>query len=388
MKINATTLQNLDPSKSYYLSNTTGEIKQAGFIQWAKCFFGIGDGRAKAAALAARVKEALLADGAIESETTLDEEIDGLDKTRSLSGSDLAAIASRFRASHAEAVGRADARRTAEDIAEEAVNSLVAKRNVHPDPVSVGYMKRLAVYAATPAIERVADYSDRAAFEKAVRTKMNLLCTYVGSAALYSWQCRLGYPAEQNVMLPNGKKSHLAGPYFKLDELHFRLLLGCMAITNGNINLSDFFLTLRNIPESDLPGLRSRIMAIPLKDAAQPDAVASFRDALIAAYNGHVIDVGSQNGIPGGIPENLEEATRELLDEMRGIYGEEAVPQNANFFDFVPGDSFVETMKPLADAAGARHRPLNKPEMKDALREKCRLAVEARLENLKSAAEG
>ena len=47
MKINATTLQNLNANESYYLSNTTGEIKQAGWLQKLKCLFGIGDGRAK-----------------------------------------------------------------------------------------------------------------------------------------------------------------------------------------------------------------------------------------------------------------------------------------------------------------------------------------------------
>ena len=45
MKINTTTLQNLDTSKSYYLSST-GEIKRSGFTQWIKCLFNIGDGRA------------------------------------------------------------------------------------------------------------------------------------------------------------------------------------------------------------------------------------------------------------------------------------------------------------------------------------------------------
>ncbi len=379
MKINATTLQNLDPRSSYYLSNTTGEIKQAGFTQWVKCFFGIGDGRAKAAALAARVKEALLADGAIESEATLDEEIGGLNKTRSLSGSALAAIASRFRASHAEAVGRADARRTAETIADDIVNSLVAKRNVHPDAASVGYMKRLAVYAAAPVIERVAEYSDREAFEQAVRTKMNIFSSFVGSAALFAWKCKLGYPAEQDMTTAEGKKIHLAGPYFKLDELHFRLILGSMANQSGTINMNDFFLTLRDFPESDLQAMKNRILAIPIEDAARPGAVVSFKNAFKAAYNDYAVDVGSKNGIPTGLPTRLDEAARELLDEMRGIYGGVAVPQDAKIFRFVPSASFVKAMQPLADAAKAEHRLLNKTETKDALRENCRFSAAAAL---------
>ena len=41
------TLRSLDAGKSYYLANSTGEIKEAGVWQKFKCFFGFGDGRDK-----------------------------------------------------------------------------------------------------------------------------------------------------------------------------------------------------------------------------------------------------------------------------------------------------------------------------------------------------
>lgn len=48
MSITATTLIQLDADKSYYLSNTTGTIKEAGLWQRFKCWTGWGDGREKA----------------------------------------------------------------------------------------------------------------------------------------------------------------------------------------------------------------------------------------------------------------------------------------------------------------------------------------------------
>ena len=52
MPINLDTIRSLNANKTYYLSNSTGEIKEAGRWQKFKCFFGVGDGREKAATLA------------------------------------------------------------------------------------------------------------------------------------------------------------------------------------------------------------------------------------------------------------------------------------------------------------------------------------------------
>ena len=52
MKITTTMLTQLRADKSYYLSNTTGTIKETGLWQWFKCFTGLGDGREKAKRLA------------------------------------------------------------------------------------------------------------------------------------------------------------------------------------------------------------------------------------------------------------------------------------------------------------------------------------------------
>ncbi len=374
MKINTTTLQNLDTSKSYYLSET-GEIKRSGFTQWFKCLFNIGDGRAKAAALALKVKEALLADGAVASDAALDGEIAGLNTTRSLSGAAIAAIASRFRASHSEAVGRADANRLAEDIAEGLVADWAKSRSTHPDPVSLGYMKRLAVYAAAPVIENAANYADTAALERAMRSKMNLINTYIGSAGMYNWQVKLGYPADQSVELPDGKRVHMSGPFLKIDEIHFRLILACMVDNGGDVRMRDFFDALYRIPECDLGGLKTKIMNIPLPDVRRPGSVVAYMNAFKAAYNAHIIDMGRTSG---NLPKRIEDGLNSELAEMRDIYGEAAVPSDAKFLDYVGGTRFTDDVQPLVDAADARHQMLHHSEVANALREKCHFSAAAR----------
>lgn len=49
MAITLDTIRSLDASKTYYLANSDGEIKEATPWQKFKCLFGIGDGREKAA---------------------------------------------------------------------------------------------------------------------------------------------------------------------------------------------------------------------------------------------------------------------------------------------------------------------------------------------------
>ena len=386
MKINTTTLQSLDTSKSYYLSDT-GEIKQSGFTQWFKCLFNIGDGRAKAAALALKVKEALLADGAISADAALDGDIASLDTTRSLSGAALVAIAGRFRASHAVEVGRADARRTAEGIAEALVDAWAKSNSVHPDPISQYYMKNLAIYAATPVIANAANYADAASLERALRSKMNVFNALLENAGMYNWQMKLGYPAEQTAQLPDGTRVHMSGPRLVLDELHARLILACMAANGGDVSapgfLRGFFTSLCKIPERDLVGMKSRIEAIPLPDVTQPGSLDTYLNAFRAAYNAHVVDMGGAAGRHGELPKNIDEGLHALVAEMRDIYGEDAVPQDAHIFDYVGGSSFIAEVRPLATAASSAHRMLRPDEVKNALREKCRFGAAVELVRVK-----
>jgi len=379
MKINATTLQNLNANESYYLSSTTGEIKQAGWIQKLKCFFGIGDGRAKAAALAERVKEALLADGAIESEAELDGEIAGLNTNRSLSGSDLARIAMRFRTSHAEAVGRADARRSAEAIAERLADTWVRDHHIHPAPVSVGYVKRLAVYAASPVIANAAQYGDDESLTRAMRSKMDLLLTVLREVPAFSELNKLGYPSEKKLTMPDGSTFTASTPRLKLDDLHFRLILACMTDGDGDVRLHDCYTALLNFPEGDLKALASKIEDIPLMDATRPGAVVSFKNAFAEVYNNYI--VADECLYRGTLPTRVQKELHRFLDKIRTIYGEGSFSQKTSLFDLVKRTSFTNAIQPFINAANAEHRLIRPTEVVSALeslREESRLNIAAK----------
>ena len=368
MNINTTTLQNLDPSKTYYLSRS-GEIKRAGFVQWFKCFFDVGDGRAKAAALAERVKSALLADGAIESEETLNAEIAALNKNRSISGSELQRIAGRFRASHSEAVSRADARRTAAQLAETMVNAWADQGWINKDPQSVVYVKRLTLYAAAPVIQRAADYATPEALSRAMQSKMQQIENFVGSAGLYSLQSHLGYPVDRKLVGSGGQKRQMSDARLKLDELHFRLMLACM-IGRGAMRIDALFQNLIDTPEDYLQAMSTQILALPLKAVDSPDVLTEFSNAFMAAHNEYCLAAaGSKDGTHAN---SFNRATQDLLEEMRTAYGANAVPADVSFYTLVPHDKVPTLMQSAVDTANAAHHLLRTYELKDALRDACR----------------
>ena len=368
MNINTTTLQNLDPNSSYYLSGS-GEIKRSGIVQWFKCFFNIGDGRAKAAALADRVKAALLADGGVESDTNLNTEIAALDKTRSLSGADLRRIAERFRTNHAEAVGRADARRTAAQLAETTVDAWAAQGWINKDPQSVVYMKRLALYATAPVIQRAAEYDTPEALSNAMQSKMRQIENFVGSAGHYSLQSRLGYPVDWKLMGSGGQRRKMSDARLQLDELHFRLMLACMT-AGGIMRLDAMFQNLVDTPEDYLQAMSDRILALPLNAVDSPDVLVEFSNAFKAAHNEQCLSVaGSGNGTPA---KSFNLATENLLEEMRTAYGANAVPEDVSFYTLVPHDKVTPLLQPLVDTANAEHRLLRSYELKNALSGVCR----------------
>ena len=47
MELNLNTIRSLDANKTYYIANSTGQIKEAGAWQKFKCFLGVGDARDK-----------------------------------------------------------------------------------------------------------------------------------------------------------------------------------------------------------------------------------------------------------------------------------------------------------------------------------------------------
>ena len=116
-------IRSLDANKSYYLANSTGQIKEAGFWQKFKCFLGVGDGRAKVQKLIDQVKVSLLAASGETDNAALSSDIEnykgGHNSSYSDSGSSLKAIAERFSAVNADKIASA----TAGEIADKRIHA-------------------------------------------------------------------------------------------------------------------------------------------------------------------------------------------------------------------------------------------------------------------------
>ncbi len=113
MALNIDTIRSLDASKTYYLANSTGEIKEAGAWQKFKCYFGIGDARQKVQKLIDQVKVALLAASHESDNAALAADIKSYDDDRhiddSASGRALADIANRFATVNADKIASTEA---------------------------------------------------------------------------------------------------------------------------------------------------------------------------------------------------------------------------------------------------------------------------------------
>ncbi|MBP5638899.1 MAG: hypothetical protein J6X55_05450 [Victivallales bacterium] len=277
MPIDSTTLRQLDPNKSYYLSNTTGEIKEAGVVQWFRCLLGVGGGRAKATALAERVKSALLAEAASTSDSQLDANIGALDTSSSLSGRKLREIAIKYST-------KKEARKSLEEFVERHVNTKAADRElVHPDPVSKEYMKKALVYAGHSIIQDACgDRGPGVEVADFVRKKTIKVLSLTGfwtpllNAMQYVKEHNPDFPVED---LP-GDGENPGLPAFKLDELHFRVVLGCMFDENDKLDMTHLGERLARLTENDIQALKDEILAIPLKSPMDPNAIPEFRKGM------------------------------------------------------------------------------------------------------------
>ena len=291
MPIDSTTLRLLDPNKSYYLSNTTGEIKEAGVIQKLRCLFGVGGGRAKAAALAQRVKTALLAEAETNCDSQLETDIGALDTNYSLSGRKLRDIANKFAIKVA-------ARRAVENYADTKIEGLVAEdAYVHPDPVSKDFLKKMLVYAAAPVIQEAARECRSVDMVKdLVDAKKKSIVNFrffpaLAEAAQYAIDHIPDFPAET---LPND------WPAFKLDELHFRVILACIFSPEGELDLVNLNERLARLTENDIQALKAQILAVPLKAPTDPNAVPEFCKAMDELfYNNRVMQGNASGSLQG-----------------------------------------------------------------------------------------
>lgn len=281
MEITATNLSRIQDG-CYYLSNATGEIKKAGLWQKFKCFTGLGDGRAKVQRLVDHIKASLLADAAVKSDAALTDALDALDTTKSISSDDLKRIATNFKVVHADAIAKSDAMRTAKAIVDGVVEGWARKdKSVVYDPTNLDYMKKLALYAARPVIDKAAEYGDdNAMLVKALERYMGLLNQAVGVAEHICQQGHLGYPRSSQSAIPgrsNGNKTYrLDMKRFVLDELHFRFILASVFKANGKIDMNNLTFKLMAFPEEKLQQRKNSLLIIPLAGPEKPDALEKF----------------------------------------------------------------------------------------------------------------
>lgn len=285
MPIDTASLLRLDPNKTYYLSNTTGEIKEAGVVQWLRCKLGIGGGRTKAAALAEQVKSALLAEASIHGDANLEMQIGNLDTKNSISGRKLRAIASGFAV-------KLEARRCVEEKAGTQVDILTDGDNVvAPDPESKESLKKLLVYASSSIILDAGELGNRGDDIPAyVQNKFNSQFGVLRLARDFKQAAK----SVKNTC-PDFPMDEIDGePVFKLDELHFRIFLLCALDDAGKLDLEHLAEKLSKYQENELQALREQILAVPLANVRDRNAIADFRNAMDDMfYHNHIVQGGA-----------------------------------------------------------------------------------------------
>lgn len=375
MKITATNLANI-ANGSYYLSNTTGEIKKAGIWQWVKCTTGLGDGRAKVKRLADAVKTSLLADAAIKSDARLTSDISALNLHRSLSSTDLKRIATRFKADHAEAIAKSDAFRLAETIVDDEVAAWVKNRSVCPDKTSLGFIRQLALYAARPVIDQAAKYADDPKeLARRIRGKFDLMNMLLGSCEHMARQAGLKYPASETYVDPEtGNKRHLTGPRFILDELHMRNIIACMFDDDGDVRMQKFLQKALAMPEEELQKRKEVLLSIPLAKPSEPGAVMQFASAARNSYNifnETVVSEFKTKGFLNKMPSAVTSAMNELVDEMRVLFGETAIPEGKALYSLAEGKDVTDALVAIADEATKAGKTIDLKTFKGTMRPFC-----------------
>ena len=364
MKLNSESILTLDANKTYYIANSTGEIKEAGFWQKFKCLLGVGDGREKVQRLAEQVKAALLADGGVESENALNEEIGRLDLTSSLSGAALKRIASRFRADHADSVAKADAGRLVEAKVKDFVSghsdptARTKAFRIHPDPQNIEYMTRLATLAAKRATVNVDANTDKNELGREITHRLNSFLSMIDVAINNRRPC---WENRQDYVLPDGTQGRSNLPLPVLNELSFRVFASCLFRKDGEMTTGSYAgVQLMRFPAKLLTGNVKD--AILNANEVPMDLAKTCNDAFLSGFDGPAANFS----------EFHKGVFAELRDEMISRYGT-AVGKDADVFSFGDGKRMRELVEGVVQRATESGRPVKAEEIKDALRDEfCR----------------
>ncbi len=114
--LNLDTISKLDSNKQYFLSSSTGRVKEAGLWMRFKCAIGVASARQKVANLVDAVRSTLLSAAGLTGNATLDTDIKTVDLTSMVKGSVIKDIANRFSSTNSETVMKGDAAKVAKRV--------------------------------------------------------------------------------------------------------------------------------------------------------------------------------------------------------------------------------------------------------------------------------
>lgn len=150
--VNIDTLKNLDEDKTYFLSSTTGQVKEASLWMRFKCAIGVQSARQKVANLVEAVRTTLLdAAGKTGDDATLDTDIRTVSLKSMVDGGVIRGIAKRFSVANEQGIAKKQAAGVLKDVAK------IIARNVlkdHPGAAKSEDLVAIALHALKPALGR------------------------------------------------------------------------------------------------------------------------------------------------------------------------------------------------------------------------------------------
>ena len=242
-------------------------------------------------------------------------------------------------------------------------------------------MKKLCLYAAQQVTDdALSIIDDPKKLSRKIRRNLDQLLVCLNSAENMK-KTDVGYPKVSTCTDANGKTRTLNPPRFRLDELHFRALLGMMATKDGPATFTAFCRALvKGFPEAELQKRKEAILNIPLAKPTHPGSGVAFAAQMAKShelYNASLVS-GVKMANTRFLPAAFNEAENAVVAEMRERFGAEAIPENATANSLVAYKEHLAIITSLVEKANAEGRTVSAEEVKDAIREKClRGAAEA-----------
>ena len=147
--VNLDTIKNLDASKTYFLSSTTGQVKEASLMMRFKCWLGVSSTRQKVANLVDAVRTTLLESASSTQNAALDSDIRNVGLKEMVKGSVIKDIANRFTSANAEKIVKAKAEVVLNDLAKTIANNVLA---AYPGRANAEDLARIARHALKPML--------------------------------------------------------------------------------------------------------------------------------------------------------------------------------------------------------------------------------------------